>query len=342
VPVTPRFETYQGDNPLALVISLNLRRRHLNESQRAMIAAKLSTMRQGERTDLKPSANLQKVAQADAAALLHISARTVASAAKVRNAGSPTLVEAVEQGRIAVSAAAKIAQSDPEIQRMVIERVKDGSEREATKAIVAVTRQRRDDARKAAFHAMVQEKITFDVSRGAAVAMLGNRPLRVAYEPNYPFNNVPGQLAWKLEIGPSIDRASYERLRAEAGQDETVAGWRRKHDEIIKKAADLEAEAKKLEAEAKKIETCARKFRRQAADLHNQTQARIRTLVEQQYGPVHLGAEIVTFEANAEIDAELAAMPPEQQAKRLIAAYAATANGQSDPTLKQTGLCYRG
>jgi hypothetical protein len=101
VPVTPRFETYQGDNPLALVTSLNLRRRHLNESQRAMIAAKLSTMRQGERTDLKPSANLQKVAQADAAALLHISARTVASAAKVRNAGSPTLVEAVEQGRIA-------------------------------------------------------------------------------------------------------------------------------------------------------------------------------------------------------------------------------------------------
>jgi hypothetical protein len=216
---------------------------------------------------------------------------------------------------------------------MVIERVKDGgSEREARKAIVAVTRQRRDDARLAAFQAIVQEKITFDVSRGAAVAMLGNRPLRVAYERRYPPFNKSDEMAWKLEIGPSIDAASYKRLCAEADQDKTVAGWRRQRDEIIKKAADLEAEAKKLE-------TRARKFRRQAADLSNQMDARVNTLVKQQHGPLHLHTEIVTFEANAEIDAELAAMPPEQQAKRLIAAYA---NRQSDPTLKQTGLCYRG
>jgi ParB-like chromosome segregation protein Spo0J len=43
---------YTGDDPLSFVLSMNLQRRHLDESQRAMIAARLATMRRGERTDL--------------------------------------------------------------------------------------------------------------------------------------------------------------------------------------------------------------------------------------------------------------------------------------------------
>ena len=110
--VTPDYRTWNGVGSLvAFVVSLNLHRRHLSESQRGMVAAKLANIELGENQHNIGSANLQthKVSRAEAAELLNVSERTVNAAAKVKNEGAPELVVAVESGQASVSAAAEVA-----------------------------------------------------------------------------------------------------------------------------------------------------------------------------------------------------------------------------------------
>jgi len=100
---------YEGDDPAAFVVSLNLHRRHLSESQRGMVAAKLANMVVGGAE--ANSANLQScqpVSQADADEMLNVSTRTVAAAAKVRSEAPDELVRAVEQGTVSVSLASQV------------------------------------------------------------------------------------------------------------------------------------------------------------------------------------------------------------------------------------------
>jgi len=104
--IKPKFKAFGGDNPLAYVISANLQRRHLSESQRAMVAAKIANMPSHRPKD--KSANLP-TSQPDAAAMLHVSTRSVAHAKVVRELGTPLLIARVENGEIAVSLAAKVA-----------------------------------------------------------------------------------------------------------------------------------------------------------------------------------------------------------------------------------------
>ena len=123
------FDQYAGDDPMAFVLSKNLQRRHLNESQRAMVAARIATMRQGERTDLGQSCTMSQPEAADA---LNISTRSVKSAKATLDNGTPKLIAAVEQGEIPVSQAAAISKLEPEEQQMVLEQVAAGvSPREA-------------------------------------------------------------------------------------------------------------------------------------------------------------------------------------------------------------------
>jgi hypothetical protein len=108
--IDQRIEHYIGKDPLGFVLSMNLHRRHLTESQRAMVAAEIANLHQGEQKNSKP-ANLpvSPVSQANSAEMLNISERSVRDAVKVKDKAEPEIVEAVKAGKLPVSTAAKAA-----------------------------------------------------------------------------------------------------------------------------------------------------------------------------------------------------------------------------------------
>ena len=77
----PDYVHYKGDDPLAFVISQNLCRRHLSESQRALVAAAIIELRRND-------AGHSDITVADAAKKLNVSERLVYHAEKVMNEGT--------------------------------------------------------------------------------------------------------------------------------------------------------------------------------------------------------------------------------------------------------------
>lgn len=126
--VETKTREYKGKDPLGFVISLNLKRRHLNESQRAMIAARIATMTQSDagkaygkgKDDSSGKFAEAKVSQPEAAERMAVSPRSVRSARVVQERGIPELVKAVDSGKMPVSKAADISKVSPEKQKAAI------------------------------------------------------------------------------------------------------------------------------------------------------------------------------------------------------------------------------
>jgi len=137
--IVPRFREYHAGDPLGFVISLNLKRRHLTESQRAMVAGKLANIGKGQFVGNQhvASANLPTppVSQPDAAKLLNVSERSVRTAKAVQKTGTPELVNAVEQGAVSVSAAAVIAKQPPAQQAEILSQSEERSLAAAAKEL---------------------------------------------------------------------------------------------------------------------------------------------------------------------------------------------------------------
>lgn len=107
-------------------------RRNLNESQRAMLAVKLEALygvqakeRMGTRTDLGQNLDPCEAGRSaeKAADDMNISHQTVSYAKNVVQKGIPELKMIVESGKLAVSAAKKVASYPPEVQEKIVEKV---------------------------------------------------------------------------------------------------------------------------------------------------------------------------------------------------------------------------
>jgi len=131
--VEPRFVEWDGKGDLlAFIVSMNLARRHLNESQRAMVAGKIANMPAGRHWPNSANLPNNKVSQGDSADMVNVSTRSVTSAVKVLNDGISELRKAVEVSdeivgeRVSVSLAAQVANWEDEQQMGFVDAVKEG------------------------------------------------------------------------------------------------------------------------------------------------------------------------------------------------------------------------
>ena len=144
VGVKPRFREWDGNGSLiAFVISLNLHRRHLTESQRGMIAARMANMtksdagRMGVAVQGKATANLQlpEITRAEAAEMLNVSERTVNAAKKVLEEATPELIALCDTGKASVTTLAPIVTAPVETQQRVVDLIETGQARTTMDAI---------------------------------------------------------------------------------------------------------------------------------------------------------------------------------------------------------------
>lgn len=110
--VEPKFQTYDGAQPIEFVVSMNLHRRHLSESQRGMVAAEIANLKNGQRADMASRSQADyiytpPVSIEQAAEMLNVSRATVSNAKVVLRDGTPEQIAAVRDGSAAVYPLAK-------------------------------------------------------------------------------------------------------------------------------------------------------------------------------------------------------------------------------------------
>lgn len=156
--IEPHYTDFGGADPVSFVLSKNLHRRHLSESQRAMAAAMIVDWERGINQTTAGAANLQA---RRAAEKLSISERSVFSAKRIREHGAPELIEAIRSGKVAVHTGEVISELQHAEQARVV--------REEKKAIVAKAKEIRAEQAKVR-HAVRTATLSLIAEKGRETA----------------------------------------------------------------------------------------------------------------------------------------------------------------------------
>lgn len=114
--VEPRFRDFNGDgDPIDFIVSVNIKRRHLTASQKAMVVAKILDLPRGNPklksaktpTNPKSAQNAELKTVHRAAEEIDVSPRTIGQAKQVLREATNETVEKVEQGKKSLAAAVK-------------------------------------------------------------------------------------------------------------------------------------------------------------------------------------------------------------------------------------------
>ncbi len=169
--VEPTYTIWSGDDPLAYVVSANLHRRHLEESQLAMLAISIeqfhaaqANARKGGRPkkeaekltpglgEVSTSSRHGRESSAKAAAQVGVSRVLVQGAKKVKKKAPPTVTKAIEEGKVTVSDALRVLEYPADKQLEAVAKVEAGEAktlREALSVAPSTTGSKRSSPTKA-------------------------------------------------------------------------------------------------------------------------------------------------------------------------------------------------
>jgi hypothetical protein len=115
--IEPQYREWHGtyDEAEALVVSLNVCKRHLNPSQAAMVGTRIATLRQGrQERESNVEISTFRTTQAQAAEKLNVSREQIIKARKVTETAAPEVIEEVERGKMSLHKAGKLAAAVPD------------------------------------------------------------------------------------------------------------------------------------------------------------------------------------------------------------------------------------
>ena len=159
----PSRQLPEGADPIAFCIARNLKRRHLNPSQRALLAERLADHRRPGRKGERAARTRREAAEEVGGC----SERAIARARTVRNGCDEEVVRAVRDGKVTLSDADNVREEPPERQREAVARVENG---EAKSLVEAMEKAEHDARRKEARRKDVAADTT-DEDEGPDIAM---------------------------------------------------------------------------------------------------------------------------------------------------------------------------